>query len=261
MGDVRDVRDVRAVPVGTWLMSGAPATAEALSHAGFDWLLIDMEHAPFEFTDMQHLLRAVDCGRAAPVVRLARTDATLAKRALDMGAQTLMFPFVQTVEEARAAVAATKFPPLGTRGFAAMHRASRYGTWSEFSRRANDATACIVQLETPEAIARLEDIAAVPGVDALFVGPGDLSAALGKIGAINDPELQAVLADCARRARAIGKPIGIVGPTPAMVGDFIRMGYDFVAVASDMGMLMRQAAAFLSELTGGAAQANAGGPY
>src|SRR5690348_1113397 len=121
-----DNSTMRAKPLGTWLMSGSAATAEAFGHAGFDWLLIDMEHAP------------------------------LAKRALDMGAPTLMFPYVQSPEEARAAVASIKFPPLGTRGFAAMHRASRYGTWSEFGTRANEATACIVQLETPEAVAQLE---------------------------------------------------------------------------------------------------------
>lgn len=252
---------MRAKPLGTWLMSGSLATAEGLGHAGFDWLLIDMEHAPLEFTDVLHMLQAVDCGGAAPIVRLARNDATLAKRALDMGAPTLMFPYVQSPDEARAAVASTKYPPLGTRGFAAMHRASRYGTWSEFSARANDATACIVQLETPEAVAQLEAIAAVPGVDALFVGPGDLSAAMGKIGNLADPEVRAALADCARRANAMGMPIGIVGPTPAMVREFMDMGYDYVAIASDMGMVMRQADAFIAELDEVQANPNAGGPY
>ncbi|WP_084319855.1 aldolase/citrate lyase family protein [Herbaspirillum huttiense] len=237
-----------------------------MSHAGFDWLLIDMEHVPLEFTDVQNLLRAVDCGSAMPIVRLASNDHTLAKRALDMGATTLMFPFVQTVEQARAAAgrgaaAAMRFPPQGTRGFAAMHRASRYGTWSEFGRRADEAVSCIVQLETPEAIARLEEIAAVPGVDALFLGPGDLSAAMGKIGNLADAEVRAAIADVARRAHAVGKPVGIVGPTPLMVREFVAMGYDYVAIASDMGMMMRQANAFIAEFDQTAPQANAGGPY
>jgi len=257
----KDGSTMRAKPLGTWLMSGSVASAEAFGHAGFDWLVIDMEHAPLEFTDVLHMLQAVECGGAAPIVRIARNDATLAKRALDMGAPTLMFPYVQSPEEARAAVASTKFPPLGTRGFAAMHRASRYGTWSEFGTRANEATACIVQLETPEAVAQLEAIAAVPGVDALFVGPGDLSAAMGKIGNLADPEVRAALADCARRANAIGMPIGIVGPTPSMVREFVEMGYDYVAIASDMGMMMRQANAFIAELDQVKANANAGGPY
>jgi 2-dehydro-3-deoxyglucarate aldolase/4-hydroxy-2-oxoheptanedioate aldolase len=251
----------RSTPLGTWLMSGGSASAEGLSHAGFDWLLIDMEHVPLEFTDVQNLLRAVDCGSAMPIVRLASNDHTLAKRALDMGATTLMFPFVQTVEQARAAAAAMRFPPQGTRGFAAMHRASRYGTWSEFGRRADAAVSCIVQLETPEAIARLEEIAAVPGVDALFLGPGDLSAAMGKIGNLADAEVRAAIADVARRAHAVGKPVGIVGPTPLMVREFVAMGYDYVAIASDMGMMMRQANAFIAEFDQTAPQANAGGPY
>ncbi|CAE6858846.1 2-dehydro-3,6-dideoxy-6-sulfogluconate aldolase [Paraburkholderia aspalathi] len=251
----------RAKPLGVWLMSGSSATAEALGYAGFDWLLIDMEHVPMEFTDVEHHLRAVDCGGAAPIVRLAKTDATLAKRALDMGATTIMFPFVQTPDEARAAVASTKFPPLGTRGFAAMHRASRYGTWSDFGRCANDATVCIVQLETPEAVAQLEEIAAVPGVDALFVGPGDLSAAMGKIGNLADPEVRAAIADCGRRANAIGKPIGIIAPTPAMAREFMEWGFDYVAIASDLSMMMRQANAYLAEVRNDAPAANAGGPY
>ncbi|MAF02298.1 MAG: 2-dehydro-3-deoxyglucarate aldolase [Herbaspirillum sp.] len=251
----------RSTPLGTWLMSGGSASAEGLSHVGFDWLLIDMEHVPLEFTDVQNLLRAVDCGSAMPIVRLASNDHTLAKRALDMGATTLMFPFVQTVEQARAAAAAMRFPPQGTRGFAAMHRASRYGTWSEFGRRADAAVSCIVQLETPEAIARLEEIAAVPGVDALFLGPGDLSAAMGKIGNLADAEVRAAIADVARRAHAVGKPVGIVGPTPLMVREFVAMGYDYVAIASDMGMMMRQANAFIAEFDQTAPQANAGGPY
>lgn len=258
---LKDGAAMRRKPLGSWLMSGSVGPAEAFGHAGFDWLLIDMEHAPLEFTDVLHMLQAVDCGGAAPIVRLARNDATLAKRALDMGAPTLMFPYVQSPEEARAAVASAKFPPLGTRGFAAMHRASRYGTWSEFGARANDATMCIVQLETPEAVAQLEAIAAVPGVDALFVGPGDLSAAMGKIGNLADAGVRDMIADCARRANAIGMPIGIVGPTPAMVREFMEMGYDYVAIASDMGMMMRQANAFIAELDQVEASANAGGPY
>jgi 2-keto-3-deoxy-L-rhamnonate aldolase RhmA len=251
----------RPQPLGSWLMSGSSATAEALGHAGFDWLVIDMEHAPLEFTDTLHLLRAVECGGATAVVRLACNDATLAKRALDMGAATLMFPHVENADEARAAVASVKFPPLGTRGFAAMHRASRYGTWSGFARDANDATACIVQLETPEAIAQLEAIAAVPGVDALFVGPGDLSMVMGKSGQMADAEVLTVLADCARRARVAGTPIGIVGPTPVLARQFVEMGYDYVAIASDLGMAMRQAHEFVAEFDQVQASAHAGGPY
>ena len=250
-----------AIPLGTWLMAGSASTAEALGYAGFDWLVIDMEHVPIEFRDTWQLLQAVGCTGAMPVVRLASNDPVLVKRALDMGAPTLMFPFVQTVDDARRAVAAAKYPPQGTRGYAAMHRGSRYGTWAAYGAEANDATACIMQLETPEAIDRLEEIAAVPGVDAVFVGPGDLSAALGKIGDLKDAGVQQLIHAAAQRAKAVGVPIGIVGPTPEMVASFTRAGYSFVAVASDLGMMMRQANAFLADLKGRVAAPGSAGPY
>jgi 2-dehydro-3-deoxyglucarate aldolase len=242
-----------SIPLGSWLMSGSPVTAEAMGCAGFDWLVLDMEHVPIDYQDAYHLLQAIAGTPACPVLRLAWNDAVQVKRALDMGAQTLMFPFIETVEEARQAVASTRYPMPGqampgTRGYAAMHRASRYGTLADYSVRANEAVARIIQLETPAALAQLEQIAAIDGVDALFVGPGDLSAALGQIGNIGHPVVQAAIKDAAQRARAIGKPIGIVGPQPEMVQQFIDYGYNFVAIASDMGMMMRQANAFITAL-------------
>jgi 2-keto-3-deoxy-L-rhamnonate aldolase RhmA len=186
------------------------------------------------------------------VIRLAWNDVVMVKRALDIGAQTLMFPFVQNAEDAKRAVASTRYPTAtdlsGTRGFAAMHRASRYATAAEYGKRANDGIFKMIQLETPAAIAKLEEIAAVDGVDALFMGPGDLSASMGVIGNVADAKVQAALKDAAARARAVGKPIGIVGPTPEMVGQFIDWGYSYVAVASDMGMMMRQANAMITAL-------------
>ena len=241
------------VPLGTWLMSGAPATAEALGFAGFDWLVLDMEHVPIGVPEAAAILRTIAGTRAAPVVRLPSNDAVTVKRMMDAGAWTLMFPFVETPDEARRAVASTRYPRpgaaiAGTRGFAAMHRASRFGTMPDYVRRADDLPFVIVQLETPEAVVRLEEIAAVPGIDALFLGPGDLSVAMGQAGNVAAPEVQAAIVDVARRCRAIGMPCGIVGPTPEMVGGFVRAGYGFVAVASDMGMMMRQAAGYLAAL-------------
>ena len=241
------------IPLGTWLMSGAPSTAEAMGCIGFDWLVVDMEHVPIDYKDAYHILQAIAGTRAVPVIRLAWNDQVLVKRALDIGAQTLMFPFVQNADDARRAVASTRYPQPGEttpglRGFAAMHRASRYGTIAEYGARANDSITRMIQLETPAAIEQLEAIAAVDGVDALFMGPGDLSAAMGKLGNMAHPELQATLKRCAERARAIGKPIGIVGPTPEMVQKFIDYGYHYVAVASDMGMMMRQANAFFAAM-------------
>jgi len=241
------------IPLGTWLMSGSPATAEAMGCIGFDWLVVDMEHVPIDYKDAYQILQAIAGTPATPVVRLAWNDLVLIKRALDIGAQTLMFPFVQNAAEARRAVGATRYPQAGesepgTRGFAAMHRASRYATAGDYGKRANAGIFRMIQLETPAAIELLEEIAAVDGVDALFMGPGDLSAAMGQIGNVAHPEVQAALKDAAARARKMGKPIGIVGPTPEMVQQFIEYGYNYVAVASDMGMMMRQANAFLAAL-------------
>jgi len=235
-------------PIGTWLMSASTAAAEALGCLGFDFLVVDMEHVPIDVPHAFSLLQAIAGTPAQPVVRLAANDPVLVKRAMDIGAQTLMFPFVQTPEEARLAVSATRYPPLGTRGFAAMHRASRYATVADYAQRANDEACVIVQLETPEAIGRLEAIAAVPGVDAIFLGPGDLAATSGHIGQIGHPDVQARLRHCAETCRRLRKPVGTVGPTPEMVERFLGYGYSFVAVASDLGMLLRQASEFLGRV-------------
>src|SRR6185437_9242039 len=138
-------------------------------------------------------------------------DAVLVKRAMDMGAQSLMFPFVQSADEARRAVAATRYPPAGTRGYAAMHRASRFGTVTDFGRSANAEACVLIQVETPQAIAQLGDIASVDGVDAIFAGPGDLSAACGRIGEIDHADVQAQVRSIAETCRRIGKPCGTVG--------------------------------------------------
>lgn len=242
------LKQAGAPPLGTWLMSGTSSTAEAMGRAGFDWLLMDLEHVPVTEAEALHILQAIAGTGAMPVTRLAANEPVLFKRALDLGAQTVMVPFVDSAEEARRAVSYAKYPPEGVRGFAAVHRASGYGTARDYPRRANDSVFTIIQLETPQAVAALEEIAAVPGVDALFLGPGDLSANMGHIGNIGAPEVQAVIADVAARCRRLGMPCGIVGPTPEMVSAFVQQGYAFVAIASDMGMMMRQATAFIQAL-------------
>ena len=228
-------------PVGTWIMSASPLVAEGVGHAGYDWGVVDMEHTPLDLMEIIHLLQALAGTPLVPVVRVPWNDAVTMKRVLDAGAQTLMVPFVQTADEARAAVAATRYPPGGVRGMAAMSRASRFGTTPQFFKQANQDVCVIVQHETVESIAQLEAIAAVPGVDALFVGPGDLSGTMGHVGNLTHPDVMALMADAAKRAHALGKPIGTVGGTPEVVAQYRAIGYDFVAVASDLGLLMRAA--------------------
>ncbi|WP_018237616.1 HpcH/HpaI aldolase/citrate lyase family protein [Ensifer sp. BR816] len=245
----------RQTPFGTWLMAAAPSTAEALGYCGFDFLVVDMEHVPIEVSDLAGILRAIGCTPAEAVVRLAWNDQVLVKRALDAGARTVMLPFVQTAEEAREAASYTRYPPEGVRGVAAVHRGSKFGTIPDYLKRANSEICTIVQLETPEAIERLPEIAAVDGIDAVFVGPGDLSAAMGHIGNIAHPKVQALIEKAAASARSAGKPIGIVGPNPDMVKRFVGYGYDFAAIASDLAMMTGRANDWLSTLKGEAAAA------
>ncbi|WON77738.1 HpcH/HpaI aldolase family protein [Serratia sp. UGAL515B_01] len=248
-------------PIGTWLMSGSASTAEALGYAGFDWLLVDMEHVPIEYRDLWHLLQAIQCGGAQPIVRVAANDPVLLKRALDLGSFNVMVPFVENAAQAQAAVNAVKYPPFGTRGFAAVHRASRYGTWADYGKEANDAVTCILQIETPNALANLEEIAAIPGVDALFLGPGDLSAACGHIGNPGHPQVQMMISDAIARAKKIGMPMGIVGGTPELVQSYLEQGYAFAAVASDIAMMMKKANEFLTTLKAHQAPAAVATPY
>jgi 2-keto-3-deoxy-L-rhamnonate aldolase RhmA len=234
--------------IGTWIMSASPIVAEAVGTAGFDWGVLDMEHAPLDLMNLVHLLQAVGNTKMVPVVRVPWNDTVTVKRVLDAGAETLLFPFIQHAGEAARAVAATRYPPEGVRGMAGMGRASRFGTVPDFFKAANRTVGVVVQLETRDAIAALESIAAVEGVDALFVGPGDLSGSLGHPGELTHPAVMTLMDQAAERARAVGKPIGTVGGTPEVVTRYRAMGYDYVAVASDLGLLMRGAQAAVQAL-------------
>lgn len=236
-------------PLGTWIMSASPLVTEAMGHAGFQWGVIDMEHTPLDMMEVIHLLQAVGNTKMLPIVRVPWNDGVTVKRVLDAGAQTLLVPFVQNADEAARAVASTRYPPEGTRGLAGMSRGSRFGTVPDYAKTANKTVGVVVQIETPAAVAQIEAIAAVPGVDALFLGPGDLSAALGHAGHTTHPDVMAVMADAARRCRALGKPVGTVGGTPELVVQYRAMGYSFVAIASDLGLLMRGAQAAVKALT------------
>jgi 2-keto-3-deoxy-L-rhamnonate aldolase RhmA len=237
-----------AVPIGTWTMSASPLLAEATARAGFDWTVLDMEHTPLDMGSLVSLLQAVQGSALLPITRVPWNDAVTIKRVLDAGATTLLVPFVQHADEARAAVAATRYPPEGIRGMAAMSRASQFGTVPDHFRHANTQVGLIVQIETPAALAQLEAIAAVPGVDALFLGPGDLSGAMGLPGQTGHPAVQAAMQEAARRARAAGVRIGTVMGTTEQVAACREWGYDFVGIASDLGLFMRAATGVLKQL-------------
>jgi 2-keto-3-deoxy-L-rhamnonate aldolase RhmA len=233
-------------PLGTWIMSGSPIVAEAIGHAGFDWAVVDMEHSPLDMMEVIHILQALSATRMIPVVRVPWNDSVMVKRVLDAGASTVLFPFVQGADEARRAVAATRYPPDGHRGIAAMSRASRFGTTPNYIASANDHVGVVVQLESVEAISQLEAIAAVPGVDALFIGPADLSADMGHVGELMHPAVLDATSDAIRRAKSIGIPVGTLGGTTETVSKYLAMGFDYVAMGSDLGLLMGTAKASIA---------------
>jgi 4-hydroxy-2-oxoheptanedioate aldolase len=223
--------------IGLWASLCSGAVAEILAPAGYDWIMIDAEHAPNDLATVLEQLRALKGGTATPIVRPAWNDAVLIKRYLDLGVQSLLVPWVQNAAEAARAVAATRYPPAGIRGVALIHRASGYGRISDYLKRANDEMCVLVQVETREALGQLEAIAAVDGVDGIFIGPSDLSAAMGLLGGNRSSEMQAVFADAAARARRAGRPIGILAPVEEDARRFLDMGYSYVALGSDAGLL------------------------
>lgn len=235
-------------PIGTWVMSASPIVAEAIGCAGFDWAVLDMEHTPLDMMEIVHMLQAVGNTRLVPIVRVPWNDSVTVKRVLDAGATTLLFPFVQDGAEAARAVAATRYPPEGHRGMAGMSRATRFGTAPNYFANANRQVAVVVQLETPDSIDRLDEIAAVDGIDALFIGPADLSGSMGHIGQLTHPAVLERMAGAVRRAKAAGVPVGTVGGTPETVAQYRAMGFDFVGIGSDLGLLMRSAQASLAAL-------------
>lgn len=225
--------------VGLWSSLSSLAATEILADSGFDWILIDTEHAPNETPMVADQLRAASLGGASPVVRPAWNDVVILKRLLDVGVQTLLVPFVQSAAEAERTVAATRYPPRGVRGVATVHRANRYGRVPGYFDRADDEMCVLVQLETRLAVESLEEIAAVDGVDGVFIGPSDLAASLGYLGNNAHPEVRDTIERACRRAQAIGKPIGILAPIEADARAYLDMGFAFVAVGSDIVTLRK----------------------
>jgi 4-hydroxy-2-oxoheptanedioate aldolase len=223
--------------VGLWCSLCSNIAADILRDAGFDWLLLDTEHSPNEIPDILSQLQACEGGTATPIVRPAWNDTVIIKRCLDIGAQTLLVPYVQNPDEAKRAVEAVRYPLAGVRGVAVASRASHYGRVAGYLNKANAEICLLVQVETRTAMAQLEAIATVEGVDGVFIGPSDLSASLGHIGNPGHPEVQKALEGCVRRLKAVGKPAGILTANEEEVRRYIGWGYTFVAVGSDVGLL------------------------
>ncbi len=227
--------------IGLWHSLSSPIAVEILADAGFDWILIDTEHAPNELPMVLAELQAMSGGTAHAVVRPAWNDAVIIKRLLDVGAQSLLIPYVETEEEARRAVMSTRYPPEGFRGFAGQARASRYGRIKGYHAAANAQICLLVQVETKRGLENLEAIARVEGVDGVFVGPGDLSAALGFLGQPAHPEVVKIIEDMIQRIKGAGSAPGILTGDAELVQRYIELGCLFAAVGSDIGLLARGA--------------------
>ncbi len=220
--------------IGLWLSSTSSYLAEIAATSGYDWLLIDGEHAPNTVQDLYHQLQAIAPYRSQPVIRPIEFQTALIKQVLDIGARTLLVPMIDTAEQARALVQATRYPPLGTRGVGAgVARAARWGRVENYMARANDELCLLIQAESKTAIDNLAALLEVEGVDGIFIGPADLSATLGYPDNADHPEVQRVIEESIKRIRQAGKAAGFLAVNPTMAERAISWGANFVAVGVD----------------------------
>lgn len=232
--------------IGLWLNTGEPLLAELAGTAGFDWLVIDAEHGPNDLRSIIGQLQALSASPAEAVVRPPMGEPWMIKQLLDAGARTLLVPMVDSAQQARALVQAVRYPPHGIRGVgAAVARASAFNTITDYAETAADEICLLVQVETKAAVADLENIAAVEGIDGIFIGPADLSADMGYIGRIEAPEVQEVIERAIGTITTAGKAAGILTFNEALNLRYIDLGARFVAVGADIaefaGVLQRLA--------------------
>ena len=234
----------RRAQIGLWLGLADPYCAEICAGAGFDWLALDAEHGPNTIRTLLAQLQAVAAYPVQVIVRAASGDPTHLKQLLDIGAQTLLVPLVETPEQARAAVRATRYPPDGVRGVgSALARAARWNRHGDYLQRADAEVCVLVQVESAAALADLDSIARVDGVDGIFLGPADLAASLGYRGEPAHPVVRAALGKAIAAIIAAGKPAGILSSDEALAREFLGLGCSFVAVGVDTTLLARTTSA------------------
>ena len=229
--------------IGLWSSLSSNYSVEVIAGAGFDWLLLDMEHSPNDLESLLAQLQAAASYATHPVVRVPWNDMVSIKRVLDVGAQSLLVPYVSSAAEARAAVSFTRYPPQGVRGVAGTTRATRFGRIKDYARRAHEEICVLVQVETQPALDQIEAICATEGVDGVFIGPADLHASLGHPGEIANPKVKPVIDEAVRRIRRAGKAPGILTPSEDDARHWLECGALFVAVGADVGILARGAEA------------------
>ena len=236
--------------VGLWISLSSPYAAEAVAPAGYDWALLDMEHSPNELHTLLGQLQAFAASGTTAIVRPDWNDAVKVKRLLDLGAPGLLFPMVETPDEARAAVAACRYPPRGKRGVAGTTRANGFGRIEDYYSRVEQETAILIQLETRAAVENAETFADVEGVDGIFFGPADIGADIGLLGQPMAPEVWDLIRPAARRLIDRGMPVGTLVSDADFAGQLLNEGFSFVACGSDAGLLARGADRLLEIMRG-----------
>ena len=231
--------------IGLWSSLSSNYTVEVIAGAGYDWILLDMEHSPNDLESLLSQLQAAAPYPAHPVVRVPWNDTVTIKRVLDVGAQSILIPYVSTIAEAKAAVAATRYPPVGVRGVAGTTRASRFGRVQGYAKKAHEEICVLVQVETRQALDNLEGICEVEGVDGVFIGPADLHASLGHTGETSNPAVVPLMEEAMRRVRKAGRAPGYLSPVEADAKRMLSAGALFVAVGADIGLLARGAEGLL----------------
>lgn len=222
--------------IGCWCSLANPITTEVLGVAGFDWILLDGEHSPNDVISFIPQLMALKDSVSAPIVRPSWNNPVELKRLLDGGFYNFLIPFIESADEAKRAVAATRYPPQGFRGVSVSQRSNKFGSVKDYFTGINDQICVMVQIESRKGVEAVAEIAKVEGIDGVFVGPSDLAAGFGHLGNANHPEVQAAMAQIIAAAKSAGKPIGILAPVEADARRYMEQGVTFVAVGSDLGV-------------------------
>lgn len=233
---------------GLWCSMTSATAVEALSTLAYDWFLLDMEHAPNELPDIVSQLRVLDSSAVAPMVRPPANDRVLIKRMLDAGVKNFLFPYVQSVEEAREIVSATRYPPAGVRGVSVAGRAAWYGARAGYLQAAGDEIAIGIQIETCQAFEAIAGIAALPEVDMIFFGPADLSADMGLLGQTDHPDVRARIQAGIAQVRSHGKMAGVLAPSIDAARFYESAGARFIGIGSDLGCMRTHAQKLLDAM-------------
>lgn len=232
--------------MGLWLALANPVSADLLGSVGFDWLVIDLEHAPNDLRSAVAQMQALSAHAVEAVIRPPIGEVWMLKQLLDAGCQTLLIPMVESAEQAKRLVEAVRYPPHGCRGVgAALARASRYGAEADYLKTANDEICLLLQIESCKGLAAIDEIAAVDGVDGIFIGPADLAADMGYLGRPKEEPVQVAIRDAFTRIHKAQKKSGVLTSDPGLISEYLALDVDFLAIGSDVGVLREAASQLL----------------